>query len=173
MSLGHSHSESALKLLDVSADVASKDEAFIAAVTGNERLPGSEPYAHAYAGHQVRLPPFPRPSPRPSPRPRPAPPPSSRAPAFIGASAFALTRTPPCLRAPEPAPALHQFGSFAGQLGDGRAISLGEVVNGRGERWEVWFGNERTNVVMGRQSIRARQRMTQCPELGPPKNSCN
>eukprot|EP01136_Pigoraptor_vietnamica_P038714 Opistho-1_new@108424 len=31
----------------------------------------------------------------------------------------------------------HQFGSWAGQLGDGRAISLGEVVNGRGERWEL------------------------------------
>ncbi|KJE94629.1 hypothetical protein, variant 2 [Capsaspora owczarzaki ATCC 30864] len=31
----------------------------------------------------------------------------------------------------------HQFGSFAGQLGDGRAISLGEVVNHHGERWEM------------------------------------
>ncbi len=31
----------------------------------------------------------------------------------------------------------HQFGSWAGQLGDGRAIGLGEVVNGRGERWEL------------------------------------
>lgn len=30
----------------------------------------------------------------------------------------------------------HQFGSWAGQLGDGRAISLGEVVN-RGQRWEL------------------------------------
>jgi serine/tyrosine/threonine adenylyltransferase len=29
----------------------------------------------------------------------------------------------------------HQFGSWAGQLGDGRAINLGEVVNARGERW--------------------------------------
>jgi serine/tyrosine/threonine adenylyltransferase len=29
----------------------------------------------------------------------------------------------------------HQFGSWAGQLGDGRAINLGEVVNRRGERW--------------------------------------
>ncbi|MDK9705981.1 MAG: YdiU family protein [Desulforhopalus sp.] len=29
----------------------------------------------------------------------------------------------------------HQFGSWAGQLGDGRAINLGEVVNHRGERW--------------------------------------
>ena len=31
----------------------------------------------------------------------------------------------------------HQFGHWAGQLGDGRAISLGETVNGRGERWEL------------------------------------
>jgi len=31
----------------------------------------------------------------------------------------------------------HQFGNWAGQLGDGRAISLGEVVNARGERWEM------------------------------------
>ncbi len=31
----------------------------------------------------------------------------------------------------------HQFGSWAGQLGDGRAIGLGEVVNSRGERWEL------------------------------------
>ena len=31
----------------------------------------------------------------------------------------------------------HQFGNWAGQLGDGRAITLGEVVNTRGERWEL------------------------------------
>lgn len=31
----------------------------------------------------------------------------------------------------------HQFGNWAGQLGDGRAISLGEVVNAAGERWEL------------------------------------
>ncbi len=31
----------------------------------------------------------------------------------------------------------HQFGSWAGQLGDGRAINLGEVVNQRGERWTL------------------------------------
>ncbi len=29
----------------------------------------------------------------------------------------------------------HQFGNWAGQLGDGRAINLGEVVNQRGQRW--------------------------------------
>ncbi len=31
----------------------------------------------------------------------------------------------------------HQFGSFVPQLGDGRAILLGEVVNSRGERWDL------------------------------------
>lgn len=31
----------------------------------------------------------------------------------------------------------HQFGSWAGQLGDGRAIILGDVVNGRGEHWAL------------------------------------
>ncbi|MBA3499436.1 MAG: YdiU family protein, partial [Deltaproteobacteria bacterium] len=31
----------------------------------------------------------------------------------------------------------HQFGTWAGQLGDGRAITLGEVVNARGETWEM------------------------------------
>ena len=31
----------------------------------------------------------------------------------------------------------HQFGSWAGQLGDGRAITLGETVDARGRRWEL------------------------------------
>ena len=31
----------------------------------------------------------------------------------------------------------HQFGNWAGQLGDGRAINLGEAVNGRGEHWTL------------------------------------
>ncbi|XP_064471322.1 protein adenylyltransferase SelO-1, mitochondrial-like isoform X4 [Ornithodoros turicata] len=31
----------------------------------------------------------------------------------------------------------HQFGYFAGQLGDGAAIYLGEVINHKGERWEI------------------------------------
>ena len=31
----------------------------------------------------------------------------------------------------------HQFGNWAGQLGDGRAINLGEAVNRRGERWTL------------------------------------
>jgi uncharacterized protein YdiU (UPF0061 family) len=31
----------------------------------------------------------------------------------------------------------HQFGHWAGQLGDGRAITLGEIVGGDGARWEL------------------------------------
>jgi uncharacterized protein YdiU (UPF0061 family) len=31
----------------------------------------------------------------------------------------------------------HQFGNWAGQLGDGRAITLAEVVNAKGETWEI------------------------------------
>jgi uncharacterized protein YdiU (UPF0061 family) len=31
----------------------------------------------------------------------------------------------------------HQFGNWAGQLGDGRAITLGELVTSKGERWEL------------------------------------
>lgn len=31
----------------------------------------------------------------------------------------------------------HQFGNWAGQLGDGRAINLGEVVNAQGQRWAL------------------------------------
>ncbi|MDH3868842.1 MAG: YdiU family protein [Desulfuromonadales bacterium] len=31
----------------------------------------------------------------------------------------------------------HQFGNWAGQLGDGRAINLGEIINQRGQRWAL------------------------------------
>ncbi|CAA9891045.1 conserved hypothetical protein [Candidatus Methylobacter favarea] len=31
----------------------------------------------------------------------------------------------------------HQFGYWAGQLGDGRAINLGEIINSRGQRWAL------------------------------------
>jgi serine/tyrosine/threonine adenylyltransferase len=31
----------------------------------------------------------------------------------------------------------HQFGNWAGQLGDGRAINLGETVNAQGQRWAL------------------------------------
>lgn len=55
--------------------------AFVEYFAGNQLLPGSDPAAHNYCGHQ--------------------------------------------------------FGHFAGQLGDGAAITLGEVVNARSQRWEV------------------------------------
>jgi uncharacterized protein YdiU (UPF0061 family) len=44
------------------------------------------------------------------------------------------------LRVMQPFAALyggHQFGVWAGQLGDGRAIALGEITNKRGEPWEI------------------------------------
>ena len=44
------------------------------------------------------------------------------------------------LRAMQPISMLyggHQFGVWAGQLGDGRAITLGEITNRRGEPWEL------------------------------------
>lgn len=31
----------------------------------------------------------------------------------------------------------HQFGHWAGQLGDGRAINLGEIINNQGQRWAL------------------------------------
>ena len=31
----------------------------------------------------------------------------------------------------------HQFGNWAGQLGDGRAINLGDVINDQGDRWAL------------------------------------
>jgi len=31
----------------------------------------------------------------------------------------------------------HQFGHWAGQLGDGRAINLGEIINNMGQRWAI------------------------------------
>ena len=60
---------------------AMHSQAIVNALSGNELLPGMQPYATCYGGHQ--------------------------------------------------------FGHWAGQLGDGRAIYLGEVVNAAGERWEM------------------------------------
>lgn len=76
------------RLLAVSSEVASlldfdteflRSEPFVRAFSGHTLLPGMEPFAMCYGGHQ--------------------------------------------------------FGHWAGQLGDGRAINLGEVVNAQGERW--------------------------------------
>ncbi|MFI5307636.1 MAG: YdiU family protein [Polyangiales bacterium] len=63
------------------SEQACRSEAFAQVAAGNRLMPGMEPYAACYGGHQ--------------------------------------------------------FGSWAGQLGDGRAITLGEVLNARGERWEL------------------------------------
>ncbi|HEX3150673.1 MAG TPA: YdiU family protein [Gemmataceae bacterium] len=70
----------AARLLDLDPAEATKPS-FVAAFAGNARLPGSEPVAMKYAGHQ--------------------------------------------------------FGSYVPQLGDGRAILLGEVRNGAGEKWDL------------------------------------
>ena len=74
------HSREVAELLDLSEENIHSD-AFLAAFSGNQLLPGMTPYAACYGGHQ--------------------------------------------------------FGSWAGQLGDGRAIALGEAINGRGQRWEL------------------------------------
>ena len=68
------------RLLDLSKAACASDT-FLQVFAGNALLPGMEPYAACYGGHQ--------------------------------------------------------FGTWAGQLGDGRAISLAEVVNGAGQRWEL------------------------------------
>lgn len=70
----------ALELLDITEDQVKRPE-FVEYFSGNKILPGSEPAAHCYCGHQ--------------------------------------------------------FGYFSGQLGDGAAMYLGEIVNRAGERWEI------------------------------------
>lgn len=72
------YSPEVAQLLDLSAADCSSAE-FLAVVSGNQLLPGMQPHASCYGGHQ--------------------------------------------------------FGNWAGQLGDGRAINLGEVVNSCGDRW--------------------------------------
>jgi uncharacterized protein YdiU (UPF0061 family) len=67
-------------LLDLSVETCESDE-FLNVFVGNRIMPGMEPYATCYGGHQ--------------------------------------------------------FGNWAGQLGDGRAINLGEIINQRSERWAL------------------------------------
>ncbi len=74
------HAREVADLLDMPSDLCHADE-FTAVFSGNRLLPGMQPYACCYGGHQ--------------------------------------------------------FGHWAGQLGDGRAINLGEVVNQRGEHWTL------------------------------------
>lgn len=72
------YSREVARLLDLD-EAACRSEQFTEIFSGNRLLPGMDPFAMCYGGHQ--------------------------------------------------------FGSWAGQLGDGRAINLGEVINQRGERW--------------------------------------
>ena len=72
------YSREVAELLGLSTQTCESD-AFTQVFTGNRLLPGMEPFAMCYGGHQ--------------------------------------------------------FGNWAGQLGDGRAINLGEIVNPRSERW--------------------------------------
>ena len=62
----------------------------------------------------------------------------------------------------------HQFGNWAGQLGDGRAITLAEVQNARGERWELQLkGAGRTPYSRGadgRAVLRSSLRELVCSE---------
>ena len=62
----------------------------------------------------------------------------------------------------------HQFGHWAGQLGDGRAISLGETINPMGERWELQLkGAGRTpysRSADGRAVLRSSLREFLCSE---------
>ncbi|WP_133498976.1 protein adenylyltransferase SelO [Cognatilysobacter terrigena] len=62
----------------------------------------------------------------------------------------------------------HQFGHWAGQLGDGRAITLGETVNKAGERWELQLkGAGRTpysRTADGRAVLRSSIREFLCSE---------
>lgn len=67
-------------LFDLSSDACESHD-FLEVFSGNRLLPGMDPYAMCYGGHQ--------------------------------------------------------FGSWAGQLGDGRAINLGEVLNSKAERWAL------------------------------------
>jgi uncharacterized protein YdiU (UPF0061 family) len=74
------YSKEVAELLDLSPEVCESAD-FTQVFVGNRLLPGMDPYATCYGGHQ--------------------------------------------------------FGNWAGQLGDGRAINLGEVANRRGEHWTL------------------------------------
>ncbi len=62
----------------------------------------------------------------------------------------------------------HQFGHWAGQLGDGRAITLGEAVNTAGERWELQLkgagGTPYSRSADGRAVLRSSIREFLCSE---------
>jgi len=62
----------------------------------------------------------------------------------------------------------HQFGTWAGQLGDGRAITLGEVIGRDGEAWEIQLkGAGKTpysRTADGRAVLRSSLRELVCSE---------
>lgn len=62
----------------------------------------------------------------------------------------------------------HQFGTYVPQLGDGRAITLGEVENARGERWEWQLKGAGTTAYSrfgdGRAVLRSSVREYLCSE---------
>jgi uncharacterized protein YdiU (UPF0061 family) len=62
----------------------------------------------------------------------------------------------------------HQFGVWAGQLGDGRAISLGEVLTATGKRWELQLKGAGTTPYSrgadGRAVLRSSMREFLCSE---------
>eukprot|EP00198_Chlamydomonas_reinhardtii_P010390 XP_001699727.1 predicted protein [Chlamydomonas reinhardtii] len=106
-------SPEALALLDIPAsEVGEGGKKAALYFSGNKLLPGADPAAHCYCGHQ--------------------------------------------------------FGYFSGQLGDGATMYLGEVVNGRGERWELQFkGAGKTpysRQADGRKVLRSSLREFLCSE---------
>lgn len=101
----------AMSLIDLDPEEAHRPE-FVDYFSGNTLLPGSDPLAMLYAGHQ--------------------------------------------------------FGVYVPQLGDGRALLLGEVRNGRGERWDLQLkGSGRTPFSRegdGRAVLRSTIREYLCSE---------
>ncbi|KAI0238705.1 Protein adenylyltransferase SelO, mitochondrial [Lamellibrachia satsuma] len=106
-----SYSAPALELLDLLEEETRRPE-FVQYFSGNRVLPGAEPAAHCYCGHQ--------------------------------------------------------FGTFAGQLGDGAAVYLGQVENKKGECWEIQLkGSGKTpysRTADGRKVLRSSIREYLCSE---------
>ncbi|KAJ8307321.1 hypothetical protein KUTeg_015405 [Tegillarca granosa] len=66
----------------------------------------------------------------------------------------------------------HQFGYFSGQLGDGAAIYLGEIINRKGERWEIQLKGAGltpySRQADGRKVLRSSIREFLCSEIFKP-----
>ena len=68
----------------------------------------------------------------------------------LGAAIFSGNLAPPGATPIAQAYAGHQFGGFSPQLGDGRALLLGEVINSHGQRRDIAFkGSGRTPFSRG------------------------